>query len=147
MDWLNLPGLLAMLMLLAPNILYAARHPNARKSCRSKGLLVLEQIGRYGCMVLMCLPMGLLAYGYAAPGWAVVWLTLATTLVFVYWAVWVLYFRKAGIACALTLALVPAALFLLSGLLWRNIPLVALSLLFGYAHTRITAVNARQDAC
>ena len=70
MEWLNLPGLTVILALLAPNILFAARRPNTQNACHQRGLIIGEQIGRYGCMALMCLHTGLWEFGYAAPGWA-----------------------------------------------------------------------------
>ncbi len=146
MEWLNLTGLMAMLALLAPNLLYAARRPAAKNLCKSKVLLALEQLGRYGCMLLMCVHTGVLEYGYAAPAWSVVWLSLVTPLLFLYWVLWMAYFHRQRARAAIALAVVPALVFLASGLLWRNVPLMALSLLFAYAHVTVTRINLKPEA-
>lgn len=146
MDWLNLPGLMAIVALLVPNILYAARHPNAKKLCTNRLLLVLEQIGRYGCMALMCVRLPLLTYTQGAPAWNIVWLSLVTPLLFAYWAVWMAYFRRQSPGAATALAVVPTLVFFVSGLLWLNVPLMALSVLFGVAHIAITRQNCGPEA-
>jgi hypothetical protein len=146
MDWLNLPGLTALAALLVPNILYAARHPNAKNLCQSRLLPVLEQVGRYGCMVLMCVRLPFLTYTQAAPAWNIVWLSLVTPLLFAYWVVWMAYFRRPGKGAALALAVVPALVFFVSGLLWLNVPLMLLSILFGVSHVLITRANVGPEA-
>ena len=143
MEWLNLPGLTVILALLAPNILFAARRPNTLNACRKRGLIIGEQMGRYGCMALMCLHTGLWEFGYAASGWAVVWLVFMPLLTFAYLLVWVFYFRRVSARAAMLLAALPAAMFVLSALLWRNLPLLAFSLLFTVTHTAVTACNIR----
>ena len=145
MDWLNLPGLTVVLALLAPNILYAARRPYVKNARPNRWLNLGEQLGRYGCMALMCLHIGLWDFGYAAPGWGVVWLVFMTLLTFAYWLVWVLYVRRASGPAAVLLAALPAAVFVLSALLWRNIPLLAFSLLFGVTHIAVTVRNAHPE--
>lgn len=146
MDWLNLPGLMAMVALLTPNILYAARHPNTKKLCTNRLLLALEQIGRYGCMALMCVRLPLLTYTQGAPAWNIVWLSLVTPLLFAYWAVWMVYFRRQSTGAAIALAVVPALVFFVSGLLWLSVPLMALAIVFGVAHIAITRQNCGPEA-
>ena len=146
MDWLNLPGLMAMVALLVPNLLYAARHPIAKNLCHSRLLPILEQVGRYGCMLLMCVRLPLLTYTQGAPAWSIVWLSLVTPLLFVYWLAWMAYFRRQNARTAILLAVVPALVFFISGLLWLSIPLMVLALVFGVAHTLITRANIGPEA-
>lgn len=146
MEWLNLTGLMAMLALLAPNLLYAARRPAVQNLCKSKLLRALEQVGRYGCMALMCVHTGVLEFGYASHAWSVVWLSVVTPLLFAYWALWMAYFHRQRAGAAIALAAVPALVFLASGLLWRNVPLMALALMFAYAHITVTRINLKPEA-
>ncbi len=63
-----------MLAILIPNIIYAIRNRNAAdKSAENdpvdrpagKFVLVMEQIGRYSCMVLMWLPLFVRKFGFS----------------------------------------------------------------------------------
>ena len=54
MEWFNPFGLVFMLAIMIPNIIYAARHPEGfvnKWNCKAAELI--EQIGRYGCFALM----------------------------------------------------------------------------------------------
>ena len=148
MEWLNLPGMMVMSALLAPNVIYGLKRRGTlrRQGHVSRLWAILEQVGRYGCMALMCVHTGVLEFGYASPAWGVVWLGVCTTLLCAYCLVWVFYFRRESKGAALALALLPTLVFLLSGLSWRNVPLMALALLFGVAHTTITVQNAPPHA-
>ena len=53
MSWFNYYGLILMAIIMIPNIIYAAKHKNNENSYRNKTVEILEQIGRYGCFVLM----------------------------------------------------------------------------------------------
>lgn len=146
MDWLNLPGLTAMVALLAPNILFAARHPSAKKLCHDRPLLIAEQVGRYGCIALMCVRLPFLTFTQSAPAWNIVWLSLVTPLLFAYWAFWLVYLRRQSRRAAIWLALVPSLVFFLSGLLWLSVPLMALSAVFGVSHMLVTRRNCGPEA-
>lgn len=148
MDWLNLPGLMMVVALLAPNLLYALkRHGSLRRRGQESRLwTALEQLGRFGCMALMCVHTGVWDFGYASEAWRIVWLSVGMTILCAYCLVWVFHFRRESRITALSLALLPTLLFLLSGLAWRNVPLMALSLLFGAAHTVVTMQNAPPQA-
>ena len=52
-SWLNIFGLLLMILLLVPNIIYAVKEKNQENKCTNKFMNLVEQIGRYGSMFLM----------------------------------------------------------------------------------------------
>ena len=144
MDWLNLPGLMMVVALLAPNLLYALkRHGSLRRRGQESRLwTALEQLGRFGCMALMCVRLPLWHAGFASAAAQTVWLSLTMVLLAAYVLLWVFYFHRAGSkALAVLLAAIPSALFLLSGFLWRSFPLTLLAMLFTVAHIRVTWVN------
>lgn len=130
--------------LLAPNILYAAKRAGASAG-RVPGAWLMaaqEQIGRFGCMALMCVRLPLWHAGFASAAAQTVWLSLTMVLLAAYVLLWVFYFHRAGSkALAVLLAAIPSALFLLSGFLWRSFPLTLLAMLFTVAHIRVTWVN------
>lgn len=54
MGWFNYYGLIAIAVIMIPNILCAVFNRAAfANRCKNKPLGVMEQIGRYGCMAFM----------------------------------------------------------------------------------------------
>ncbi|MDE6968022.1 MAG: hypothetical protein K2P12_05110, partial [Clostridia bacterium] len=54
MSWFNYYGLVVMAIIMIPNIIYAICHKGEEVSkFQNKIVLILEQIGRYGCFVFM----------------------------------------------------------------------------------------------
>ena len=47
MNWLSTFGLVLVILLLIPNIIYAVRVKNQKNKCTNKFMNILEQIGRY----------------------------------------------------------------------------------------------------
>ena len=146
MQWLNFPGIMVMAALMAPNILYAKKHAGAQVGrVRGAGLMVaLEQIGRYGCVALLCIRLPLWQAGFASAAAQTVWLSLSMVLLAAYFLVWVFYFHRTGKVLAMLLAAIPSALFLLCGFLWRSLPLAVLATVFTVAHLRVTWVSLGQ---
>ena len=63
--WINLSGACAVVLLLIPNIIYAVKHKGEQNRCENKIMNAAEQIGRYGCIVLMWLPLAVREFGFA----------------------------------------------------------------------------------
>lgn len=53
--WFSVFHLLMIAALLIPNGIYMLQNKQAKNKCASRCMNVLEQIGRYGCMLLMIL--------------------------------------------------------------------------------------------
>ena len=146
MGWLNLFGLIIVVLMMIPNILYALRHRDAENKCTNRLVNLAEQIGRYGCLFLMVCNVGVAELGFASVGAFLVYLLGNAALLLAYFACWIVYAKKQSLFSALLLAILPTLLFLLSGLTMRHWLLVGFALLFGAAHIYITAVNAREAA-
>ena len=56
--WINIFGLCIVIAILIPNIIYACKFRGAENKCTNKVMNILEQIGRYGCMLLLVLSIG-----------------------------------------------------------------------------------------
>ena len=67
-------------------------------------------------------------------------------LLVAYWLVFARYMRKKTAKRALVLAILPACIFLLSGLLLRHWLLVGFGLLFAVGHIYVTTINAKGEA-
>ena len=68
MNWLNISGLIFVVLLLIPNIIHAIKVKNQKNKCSNKFLNVMEQIGRYGCMFLMVFNIGIAEFGFRSVG-------------------------------------------------------------------------------
>ena len=141
-NWINWINIAAVEWLIVINLIVARK--GLSDSFNSKHLIVniLEQIGRYGCMVLMILPMFTRGwkFGFRSVTEMLVWICLTILLLVIYSFLWI---KKAngGVFVLYGLALVPAVLFLLNGILLRHPALVAASLVFGVCHFLIVKEN------
>ncbi len=143
MGWINIFGAIIVLMLLIPNIVWTAKGSLPENRYRNKTIAVIEQIGRYGAMFLMVFNIGLAEFGFYSKNAFLVYLAGNAVLILVYWIVWILYMKHAQAGYALTLAIVPSLIFLLSGILQLHLLLTAFASIFAFAHIRITWGNSR----
>ncbi len=142
MEWLNVHGMLIMILLMVPNILYALdKKHSAEGNYHNKAVEVIEQIGRIGSMLLMIVNLPLFTYGYWFNHDEISYKVSTGILTLLYWVVWFFYFKKPSFGKAMALALIPTFLFLLSGILLANIPLVLMALTFCVGHCMITYHN------
>ena len=63
--WINLIGAGIVILLLIPNIVYAVKHREEKNLCDNKWMNLMEQIGRYACIILMWLPLPVREFGFA----------------------------------------------------------------------------------
>ena len=141
MDWLNIYGLITMIIIMVPNIIFAIKEKSFQSKYNYKIVEFIEQIGRFGSMGLMIFNIPLLDYGYFLPNGKVLYVFLSAILSILYCIVWFLYFRKASIKKAMLLAIIPTILFLSSGIIQGRILLIISSILFGITHIIITYYN------
>ena len=132
----------AVVWLILINVIAARK--GLSDSFNSKHLIVniFEQIGRYGCMALMILPMFTRGwkFGFRSVVEMLVWICLTILLLVIYSLLWV---KKAngGVFVLYGLAFAPAVLFLLNGIILRHPALVVTSLVFGIFHFLIVKEN------
>ena len=63
---LNPWGMAIILLIMIPNVIFALRHRNMENRCKSRFINILEQISRYGCLVLMIICIGLDKFGFGS---------------------------------------------------------------------------------
>ena len=141
MSWLNVLGLVFVVLLLIPNVIYAIREKNQQNKCTNKFMNAMEQIGRYGCMFLIVFNIGIAEFGFGSVGAFLIYLFGNAILVISYWITWVLYFKKHTYSKQIALALIPACLFLLSGITMRHYLLIIFGIIFGIGHIYVTNKN------
>ena len=136
--WINLFGLVIVVGRLIPNIIYAIKHRGEPRPPVSKAALILENTGRYACMLLMVFNIGLLKFGFGSIIGLLIYLFGNFMLLLAYWICWISYFRKSSDEIALLLSVIPVLIFLVSGLALRHWLLVTAAVIFGAAHIYVT---------
>ena len=144
MEWLNPYGLLFMTVILIPNLIFTLRCKNGFENhWQNKAVETMEQIGRFGCFSLMIVNIPGTWFGFSSRGAFILYLTADSLLIVCYCLVWILCFRRSSLFRALALSILPSAVFLLSGLLLRSLPLILAAALFAPCHILISVKNAR----
>ncbi len=141
MGWLNYYGLIAVAILMIPNIIDAVCEKGAfENKYRNTIILLFEQIGRYGCMAFMIFNLPY-TFGFWFGSALVVYLSGNGALLALYLWGWIVFRKDRGRAKMLWLSITPTALFLFSGITVLSIPLMLCSILFGIGHITISYKN------
>ena len=139
--WLNIFGLIIIILILIPNVIYAIKFKGQENKCKNVFMNVLEQIGRYGCMFLMVFNIGIAELGFGSVGMFLTYLFGNVILIVAYWVVWTLYFKNQTFGKQLALAIIPTAIFLLCGITMRHWLLIVFGVIFGVTHISVTSKN------
>lgn len=139
--WINLFGALLVVVMLIPNIVFAVKHTEQENQCKSLIINLIEQVGRYACMLLMWFPLLVWEFCFSNVFEMLCYIIISLTLIFSYLIVWVFYFKNQSLSLALALAIIPTALFFICGLLLKHWLLVIFAILFGVGHIYITYKN------
>ena len=140
-NWINLFGFIVVVLLLIPNIIFAIKHKNQMYAPSNKILNIIEQIGRYACILLMVLPLFVWEFGFSPLEWMFVYLLGDIVLLILYYIFWLLYRKKQTMGNALALAVIPTLIFVVSAVSVRHWALLIMAVLFGVSHIAITYIN------
>ena len=140
--WINIFGAIIVILMLIPNIVYAIKNKGEKNLCTNRFMNVIEQIGRYACIVLMWLPLAVWKFGFASVFEMVLYMACNGMLLTAYWISFAVYMKRRSVPLALVLAILPACIFLLSGILLRHWLLVGFAVLFAVGHIYVTYHNA-----
>lgn len=105
---------------------------------------MLEQIGRYGCFAFMLFNIPYTYFNFWFEGALIVYLSVNGCLCCLYLLLWAIFWNRKNVAKALALSVIPAVIFLFSGIVVASIPLIALSVLFGISHSLISYKAAKE---
>lgn len=143
MGWFNFYGLAVMAVIMIPNILFALKHREGFENFyRNKAVETLEQAGRYGCFVLMIFNIPYTYFNFWFRGALIVYLSVNGALCLAYCIFWIICGNQNGYLKALSLSVIPSVIFLFSGILLANIPLVVFAALFAINHIFLSCKNA-----
>ncbi len=146
MGWFNYYGLAAMVVIMIPNIVYAVKHKNdITENHVNRAVVVAEQIGRYGCFVFMVFNIPYTYFNFWFDYALIVYLSVNGALCFAYLLCWLIFRNSDGKIKALFLSVIPSCIFLFSGIVLANIPLIAFAVVFAVNHIMISYVNAAEN--
>ena len=144
MEWLNMFGLIFIVIIMIPNILYAIKCKEGfENKFHNKTIELLEQIGRFGCFGFMIINIPGTWFGWWSDEAFAVYLTVNVVLVLLYCGIWMICFKKNTVFRALTLSILPSIVFLFSGVMSRSVLLVISAAIFAPCHIWISYKNAK----
>ena len=144
MEYINLFGLVFMIVIMVPNIIFAIRNKEGFiNRYQNKALEAVEEIGRYGCFVFMIFRVPSLTFGWWSDEAFAIYLVVDVILILPYCLIWAFCFRKESLFRSLSLSIIPSIVFLFSGIMMRSIPLILFSLLFAPSHITISVKNVK----
>lgn len=144
MDWFNYYGLVIMVVIMIPNIIYAIKHKNQVAVYDNKVAIAFEQIGRYGSFVFMIINIPYTYIGFWFSFGKIFYITVNAFLLLGYCLSWIVLWNKNGIVKALLLSIIPSLVFILSSILIASIPLFLFAVIFSIAHILISIRNAKK---
>lgn len=145
MDWIHIWGLIFIVLIMIPNIIFAINCKDGFKNTyQNKAIETAEQIGRFGCIGFMVFNIPGTWFGWWSDEAFAVYLIVGALLVALYCLIWIICWKVHNVFKALALSIIPSVLFLFSGIMSRSVLLIFSALLFAPAHILISYKNAKQ---
>ena len=142
MGWFNYYGLIAVAIILIPNIISAVTDKNLYLSAHiCRPIAVSEQIGRYGCMAFMVFNIPYTYFNFWFDSALLTYLIVNGILLLLYLFGWVVFGKGRSTIKMLWLSITPTLLFLFSGVMLLSIPLIVFAVIFGIGHITISYTN------
>ncbi len=143
MGWFNYYGLAVMAVVMIPNIIYAVKNKgNVADTYNNKLATVAEQVGRYGCFAFMIFNIPYSYFNFWFDYAIIVYLAVNGGLCLAYLIFWIICRNKSGKLRALALSVIPSCIFIFSGVMLLNIPLICFAEIFAVSHILISYKNA-----
>ena len=144
MEWFNVFGLVFIVVIMIPNIVFAVRCKYGfENKWNNKAIEIIEQIGRFGCFGFMIFNIPGTWFGWWSDEAFAIYLLVNSLLIVLYCVIWIICWRKNNVFRALALSIIPSIVFLFSGVMSRSILLIIASILFFPTHILISYKNAR----
>ncbi|MDY3845420.1 MAG: hypothetical protein SOZ62_00725 [Eubacteriales bacterium] len=144
MEWFNVFGLIFIVIILIPNIIFTIKCKDGfvNKST-NKYVEVVEKAGRIGCLVFMVIDIPGTRFGWWSDEAFSIYLIVDAILVMLYCVIWIICFKKNSVFRAFALSIIPSILFLFRGIMIRSVLLIIASVLFATSHIVISYRNAK----
>lgn len=144
MEWFNIFGLVFIVVIMIPNIIFAIKCKDGFENKWNNNVIeILEQIGRFGCFGFMIINIPNTWFGWWSDEAFAVYLIVNAILVLTYCTIWTVCFRKNSVFRALALSIIPSVIFLFSGIMCRSVLLIVSAVIFAPCHIMISYKNAK----
>lgn len=144
MGWFNIFGLVFIVVIMIPNIVFAIKCKEAfENKWSNKVVELLEQIGRFGCFGFMIFNVPGTWFGWWSDEAFAIYLIVDSLLIVLYCIIWVICWKKNNVFRALALSIIPAVVFMFSAVMSRSILLIIASMLFAPTHIMISYKNVK----
>ena len=144
MEWFNVFGLVFIVVIMIPNIVFAVRCKDGFENRWNNTVIeIIEQIGRFGCFGFMIFNVPGTWFGWWSDETFAIYLIIDSLLIALYCAIWVICWKKNNVFRALALSIIPSVIFLFSGVMSRSILLIIATILFAPTHILISYKNAK----
>ena len=144
MEWFNVFGLVFIVVIMIPNIVFAVRCKDGFENRWNNTVIeIIEQIGRFGCFGFMIFNVPGTWFGWWSDETFAIYLIIDSLLIALYCAIWVICRKKNNVFRALALSIIPSVIFLFSGVMSRSILLIIATILFAPTHILISYKNAK----
>ena len=142
MDWNNIYGVIVIAVFMIPNIIYAIKCKKGfENQWHNKTVEIIEQIGRFGCIVFMVINIPYTCFGFWFNGALAIYIAVNAVLTAAYCAIWAICFHGCSLFKALVLSILPSVIFLFSGIMIMSIPLIISAVIFAPCHVLISYKN------
>ncbi|MCH5350554.1 MAG: hypothetical protein J1F39_01110 [Clostridiales bacterium] len=142
MGWFNYYGLIAVAIIMVPNIIVAAVDKGAfENKYNNKTVLVIEQIGRYGCMAFAVFNIPYTYFDFWFDNALPVYLIAGGAILALYVLGWIIFRKGRSTVKMLWLSITPTALFLFGGVTVLSVPLIVFAVIFGVGHITVSYKN------
>ena len=142
MGWFNYYGLIIMVLIMIPNIIFSIKCKDGFVNLyQNKTILVLENISRYFCFFTMVINIPYTYFGFIENGF-LIYLSINSILLIIYTLGFIFCFSKHIIFRSYLLSIVPSLIFLVSGIVLRSILLILFLIIFLITHVTISVKNA-----
>ena len=144
MEWFNVFGLVFIVVIMIPNIVFAVRCKDGFENRWNNTVIeIIEQIGRFGCFGFMIFNVPGTWFGWWSNEAFAIYLIIDSLLIVLYCAIWFVFWEKNNVFRALALSIIPSVIFLFSGVMSRSILLIIATILFAPTHILISYKNAK----
>ncbi len=140
-DWFNYIGLIFVVLLLIPNFIFAFKKKTEYNKHCNMALEIFEQIGRYCSMIFMVFNVPYTVFGFYFAYGQVVYIAINSALLLTYYSSWIIFWYRDCLTKSLMLSIIPSSLFIISGVLLANIPLIVFAIIFAVFHIWISVKN------
>lgn len=137
-------GIYVLIAFLFPNFIYMNFKEVYKPELQPNKKLfnILEIVGRIGVMIFMTLNIWIFEISFKTDETFILWAILCLLLIVAYWALWIRFYVMGRyfeylydkVLINIPMAIIPCLLFIITGLLSLNIPLILFSIIFSVGH-------------